>query len=178
MGITIFWHHIGREHEIPYGSSIQRNNKQVVEAYLKKKEDLALASGHRYIRVDSHTLIELPREHDPFFIIVYDINKGIQYSFKYKDKSGWLIDIIDAIEVRENVYCIQDLFIDIYLSSDGTYQVQDLDEFYQAASLGVLSAEQSKQCLYKLNLVIEELENNVFPNPKLEKILATYSTWE
>ncbi|MET1013314.1 MAG: hypothetical protein ABWX61_02230 [Paenisporosarcina sp.] len=180
MDTFIFWNHLGREHGgLAYTSDIRKNSPQVV------KESLSLKEKHYrnkkipniFIRYDNSTLIEhSPPESEKNYIIVYSIDRGLQFSLNYKTGySWWLVDIVNIQEVRPNVFCVHDLFIDIAINIDGSYKVLDIDEFNTAIRLNIFSKELMIQSFESLHSILSELNLNSFPNKLLIDIEGKYS---
>ncbi|MDP4164004.1 MAG: hypothetical protein Q8906_16305 [Bacillota bacterium] len=177
--LFIFWHHVGREHGgLDYTEDIRKNSLQDIQMYLEIKENHYRNVDHpnRFLRYDESTLIELPPlKSGQSFIIVYSIPDGFQFSLNYKTKyPGWIIDIVDIEEIRPNVFCIHDLFIDIAVSETGRYQVLDIDEYETAISLNVMTTEQIQRSLKSFHAILTELNSNNFPDRKLGVIKEQY----
>lgn len=177
--ISIFWNHVGREHEVfQYANEIKKNsdeikNKKIELCIQKCKQN---KTTNRFIKYNSNILIETPNpENLENFIIVYCIDTGLQFSLNYKKKySWWLIDIVDIEEVGENIYCVHDLFIDISVEKNGTYRVLDIDEFEYACSIGVLTKEQITKSIKSLANALNILNANLFPQTWLKEIVLQY----
>ncbi|KAA9002084.1 hypothetical protein F4V43_13570 [Paenibacillus spiritus] len=179
METLIFWNHVGREHGgLEYAPDIRKNPPDVIAQALALKERRCRdnAASTRYIRYDDVTLLELPASPaDRPFLIVYRLDLGLQYSLHYKTRyPWWLIDIVDIREIRPNVFCVHDLFIDVALNPDGSYQVLDLDEYRTAIRLGVLGPEQVDGSLKSLHLILSDLHSGHFPNEWLNQLQQTF----
>jgi hypothetical protein len=111
-----FWNQVGREHGgLDYADDIRKNSPEVIQKCLVLKEQRCRNSNHldRFVRYDESTLLELPSP-----------QSGKKY---LKSKYPWLlIDIVDIQEIRPNVFCVNDLFIDILVNFDGSYHVLEL----------------------------------------------------
>ncbi|WP_409251981.1 DUF402 domain-containing protein [Bacillus sp. SCS-153A] len=121
-------------------------------------------------------MIELPPEKSPKkFIIIYLMDLGLQFSWGFKSShEGWLIDIVQYEKKREGSICVHDLLIDIRVFADGSYHVVDMDEFYEAFHLGVLSEEQVGHSLKALSFILEKLNRNEFPGGEIEELKKRY----
>lgn len=180
MDLIIFWNHVGREHGgLEYTDDIRKNSPEIIQEALVLKEHRCRNGGqlNRFVRYDESTLIELsPLQSDQKYIIVYCIDRGIQFSLNLKSKyPWWLIDIVDIQEIRPNVFCVNDLFIDISVNLDGSYHVFDMDDFETAISLGVMTPEQISRSLRSLHSMLTELNSKAFPNEILKDIQQKYT---
>jgi hypothetical protein len=179
LELLIFWNHVGREHGgLDYAEDIRRNPPEVIQKNLELKEQLCRKSNqiNRFVRYDEATLIELPpAQSEKKYIIVYFIDKGLQFSLNFKTKyPWWLIDIVDVQEIKTNVFCIHDLFIDISVNTDGSYIVYDMDDFERAFSLAALTHDQISRGLRSLHTILTELNAKKFPNNILKDIVRKY----
>ena len=177
--LFIFWNHVGREHGgIKYADDIRKSPLQDIHHCMELKEQhyRNIELPNRFVRYDDSILLELPAlNSNEQFIIIYYIDRGLQFSLNHKSKyPWWLIDIIDVQEIRPNVFCVHDLFIDISVNPDGSYQVLDIDDYETAISLNVMSKEQIKRSLKSLHSILTELNSNNFPNTKLNDIKEKY----
>jgi predicted RNA-binding protein associated with RNAse of E/G family len=179
--ILIYWHHVGREHGgLTYAPTIQKNSLKVVNNTLKLKEDRIRQQDRpcQFIKYDSNTLVELPPENsDSNFIIVYFIDQGLQFELNDRFSTyRWMIDIVDIEEMKPNVFCVHDYFIDIAVHDDSSYQVLDLDEFTIAFESDVMTKEQVTKSLTSFDVIIEELNRGEFPNQRLSNVVQRYMT--
>jgi ribosome biogenesis SPOUT family RNA methylase Rps3 len=177
----IFWHFAGREHGgLNYTTDIRNNSSDVISKCKSIKEEFAkdIKKPNRFIKYDSNTLIELsPEESENKFIFVYFMDLGIQLEFN--ETKNWLvmIDIVEVKEIKESVFCVTDLFLDIEVQVDGSYKVLDIDEFEEAISLGVLDKEQISWSLKALHIAIDKLNNKELVDNRLVKIQRQFETF-
>lgn len=179
MDLVIFWNHVGREHGgLDYAEDIRKNSPEVIQKCLELKEQLCRNNyqPNKFVRYNESTLIEFPSSQcDEKYIIIYSIDRGLQFSLNLKSKyPWWLIDVVDITEIRPNVFCVHDLFIDISVNLDGSYHVLDIDEFEMAVSLNILSQEQITQSLKSLHSILDELNSKTFPNETLKDLEQQY----
>jgi uncharacterized protein len=179
MNIQILWNHIGREHGgLSYTSDIRKNSTEVIQAALKLKEERMIrdSNPNQFIRYNQTTLIELPpKQINEEFIIIYDIERGLQFSLQYKQRyPWWLIDIVEVEEIKPNLYCVHDLFIDISVNKDGSYNVLDMEEFHEAIQLKILSQKQTQNSINSLQLALHMLNSGEFPPPLVKEIQQRY----
>ncbi|TWT13330.1 DUF402 domain-containing protein [Planomicrobium sp. CPCC 101079] len=179
MDLLIFWNHIGREHGgLEYARDIRKNRESVIERYRDEKERYArnTKKPNRFIRYNASTLVELPPlESNRKFLIIYLIKEGLQFSLNFKSKHPWwLIDVVDIRELKPDVFCVYDLFIDISVRPDGSYQVLDIDEFEEAVRLGILSGNQVAHSLKAFHSALTQLNEGNFPNGLLKELEEKY----
>ncbi|AZN42885.1 hypothetical protein [Paenibacillus albus] len=177
MDLRIFWNHVGREHGgLNYTDDIRKNAPEVIQQALELKVQRARGYRNRFIRYDESTLIELPApDSRDNFIIIYCIDRGLQFSMNFKPRYlWWLIDVVEIQEVQPGFFCVYDLFIDIAVNVDGSYQVMDMDEFEYALSLGVMTSEQVSRSLKSLHSALTELNSRTFPDDRLKRIHEQY----
>jgi hypothetical protein len=179
LDLVIFWNHVGREHGgLDYADDIRKNSPEVIQKSLELREQRCRNNGqlNRFVRYDETTLLELSSsQNDKKYIIIYCIDRGLQFSLNFKSRyPWWLIDIVDIQEIRPNVFCVHDLFIDISVNFDGSYHVYDMDDFEIALSSDVMSYEQISQGLKSFHAILCELNCKTFPNNILKDIQQKY----
>ncbi|EDL64606.1 DUF402 domain-containing protein [Bacillus sp. SG-1] len=179
MNVVVYWNHVGREHGgLEYTSDIRKNSPEIIEEALRLKENRALSQTepNRFLALNESLVIELPPENSlKKFIIIYQMDLGLQFSYGFKNShEGWLIDIVDYEKKPDGLVCVHDLLIDIRVFEDGSYHVVDMDEFYEAYSLGALSKEQLEQSLRALSYILEKLNKGEFPGIEIEEIKERY----
>ena len=178
MDLNIFWNHVGREHGgLHYTEDIRKNSTETIQNCLELKERRCETDPlGRYVRLDINTLLELPTIHNnKKYLIVYDLKNGLQYSLNFKSKyPWWVIDIVDIVEIKPNVFCSYDLFIDISVHKDGSYKVLDIDEYEEALRLNVMSQEQISKSLKSFHHALSILNTNSFPYPLLVQLEKQY----
>ncbi len=180
METFIFWNHIGREHGgVSYTSDIRLNSLDVRAQALELKYQHAKnqANPNQFLQWDENTLVELPpSSSEKKFVIVYFLDKGLQYSFGFKTKYPcWLIDVIDVEIVEDGVYCVHDLFLDITVNEDLSYSVLDVDEFLEAIEKQVITSKQIRHSIHALKEAMDELNRFDFPNSRLKNIISNIS---
>ncbi len=90
----------------------------------------------------------------------YDI--GRIYNLK-NEWTGYYCDIIKPVTRYVGKFEIVDLFLDLWISPDGSYEIQDEDEFENAVSNGHISQGLSVQARNALTELISEVESGDFP---------------
>ena len=179
MNVVVYWNHVGREHGgLENTNDIRKNSPEIIEEALRLKEARALsqAEPNRFLALSESLVIELPPENSlKKFIIIYQMDLGLQFSYGFKTShGGWLIDIVEYEKKRDGLICVHDLLIDIRVFEDGSYHVVDMDEFYEAYSLGALSKEQLEKSLRALSYILAKLNKGEFPEKDIEEVKECY----
>jgi hypothetical protein len=175
---NIFWHHVGREHGLlEYAPDIRKNDEEIIKNTLKAKEEWLLNQEipNTFLKIDENTLIELPpKSSNENFLFIYLIDLGLQ--FELNDSKNWysMVDIVEIHEIKKDVYCVSDLFIDIEVYTDGNYHVLDINEYEEAIKLNVINDEQISRSLSSFHYIIDELNRKEFPNDRLKGIINQF----
>ena len=85
----------------------------------------------------------------------YDIGKIYNLNSEW---TGYYCDIIKPVNRQVGTFEIVDLYLDVWVSPDNSFEIQDEDEFETAVRNGDIShelAEQARKALSKLILTIE-----------------------
>ena len=92
----------------------------------------------------------------------YDVGKVYNLDNEW---TGYYCDIMKPVKRRINVagkldyFEITDLFLDLWINPDGTYQIQDEDEFEAAVQNGAIDAELERKAREVLTALIVEVES-------------------
>lgn len=99
-------------------------------------------------------------------ISCYFLNKGFKVSKFYKKDGSllyWYCDIIYYEQKSgENTFEFTDLLIDVILYENGFMKIVDLDEFAEALDLNLISLEQIKLALKRLDSLLSLIYNGGF----------------
>ena len=93
----------------------------------------------------------------------YDVGKVYNLDNEW---TGYYCDILKPVKRHVNVagkldcFEITDLFLDLWINPDGTYQIQDEDEFEEAVQNGAIDAELERKARSVLNTLIAEVEES------------------
>ena len=93
----------------------------------------------------------------------YDVGKVYNLDNEW---TGYYCDILKPVKRRVNVagkldrFEITDLFLDLWINPDGTYQIQDEDEFEEAIQNGAIDAELKRKAQSVLTALIAEVEES------------------
>ena len=91
----------------------------------------------------------------------YDVGKVYNLDNEW---TGYYCDIMKPVKRSTNVegkldcFEITDLFLDLWINPDGTYAIQDEDEFEEAIQAGAIDTELEKKAWNVLNALIAEVE--------------------
>ena len=102
----------------------------------------------------------------------YDVGKVYNLDNEW---TGYYCDIMKPVKRRVNVagkldcFEITDLFLDLWINPDGTYQIQDEDEFEEAIQNGAIDAELEKKARSVLTALITEVEEGRL-EPRLQAV--------
>ena len=92
----------------------------------------------------------------------YDVGKVYNLENRW---TGYYCDIMKPVKRSIDVngklarFEITDLFLDLWINPDGTYQIQDEDEFADAVQQGAIDAELERRSLEVLKTLIAEVES-------------------
>jgi predicted RNA-binding protein associated with RNAse of E/G family len=75
------------------------------------------------------------------------------------------------VEGKPDCFEITDLFLDLWINPDGTYEIQDEDEFEDAVRDGAIDAELEKKAWNVLNALIAEVEAGHFES-RMQAVLS------
>ena len=102
----------------------------------------------------------------------YDVGKVYNLDNEW---TGYYCDIMKPVKRRVNVagkldcFEITDLFLDLWINPDGTYQIQDEDEFEEAIQNGAIDPELEKKARDVLTALIAEVEEGRL-EPRLQAV--------
>ena len=90
----------------------------------------------------------------------YDIGKIYNLEDHF---TGYYCDIILPMKRLETHFEITDLFLDLWVSPDGSYQVEDEDEFESAIAQNWIETDLANRARNALQDLIAEIESGAFP---------------
>ncbi len=102
----------------------------------------------------------------------YDVGKVYNLANEW---TGYYCDIMKPVKRSVNVagklecFEITDLFLDLWINPDGTYEVQDEDEFEEAVQNGAIDAELESSARDVLKSLIAEVEEGHLES-RLQKV--------
>ena len=99
----------------------------------------------------------------------YDIGKIYNLKNKW---TGYYCDIILPMERTSDEFVIVDLILDLWVTPDGSYEIQDEDEFENALENGIIDTDLANKARNALNNLIDEVETGSFP-PEFVKNFRT-----
>ena len=92
----------------------------------------------------------------------YDVGKVYNLDNRW---TGYYCDIMKPVKRRVDrtgkldCFEITDLFLDLWINPDGTYQIQDEDEFAEAVQNGAIDTELERKAREVLTALIAEVES-------------------
>ncbi len=90
----------------------------------------------------------------------YDIGK----IYNLKDEwTGYYCDIMKPVKRSPDQFEIVDLFLDLWVTPNGNYEIQDEDEFETALEEGIISTELAEKARHALDDLISEVVSGKFP---------------
>lgn len=90
----------------------------------------------------------------------YDIGKIYNLDNEW---TGYYCDIIKPVIRSSDKFEIIDLFLDLWVSPNGSYEIQDEDEFETAIQAGFISSDLAKKARNALIDLIDEVTTGRFP---------------
>lgn len=105
----------------------------------------------------------------------YDVGKVYNLDNEW---TGYYCDIMKPVKRSINVageldcFEITDLFLDLWVNPDGTYQIQDEDEFAEAVQSGAIDAKLERQARDVLTALIAEVEVGRLES-RLQEVFST-----
>lgn len=77
--------------------------------------------------------------------------------------AGYYSDLTNLLVKREDGYHLTDLFLDLWLTPDGTLHELDWDEFEEASAQGVLTPDQQTLARQAMARLVAEAASGVYP---------------
>ncbi|MDE0019543.1 MAG: DUF402 domain-containing protein [Candidatus Poribacteria bacterium] len=96
----------------------------------------------------------------------YDVGKVYNLDNEW---TGYYCDVLKPVKRRVDTagkldcFEITDLFLDLWVNPDGTYAIQDEDEFQEAVQNGAIDPELEAKARDVLSALIVEVETGKFP---------------
>lgn len=105
----------------------------------------------------------------------YDVGKVYNLNNEW---TGYYCDIMKPVKRSMNTtgeldcFEITDLFLDLWVNPDGSYEIQDEDEFEEAIQTGAISSELAEKARDTLSALIVEVETGKFPPQIVQKYIT------
>ena len=107
---------------------------------------------------------------DDNFSVVWFVFTGLWYGIAKvynlnNEWTGYYCDIMEPVKRdtdvarKPNYFEITDLFLDLWINPDGTYEIQDEDEFEEAVREGVINTKLKKKARGALKALIVEVKS-------------------
>lgn len=135
-------------------------NNDIIITTQKISPSSPIIFNGREVLADNYTAIWFV-----FTDLWYDIGKIYNPDNEW---TGYYCDIIMPVTRSETKFEIVDLFLDLWVSPEGSYSIQDEDEFEEAVKNGVISDDIAEKAMNTLDYLIEETTEGRFP-PKVVK---------
>ena len=109
-----------------------------------------------------------------FIGLWYDVGKVYNLENKW---TGYYCDVLKPVKRSVDVngklnrFEITDLFLDLWINPDGTYEIQDEDEFEEAVQNGAIDAALERKALEVLKTLIAEVESGHVEH-RLQEIMS------
>ncbi len=101
----------------------------------------------------------------------YDIGKIYNLNNEW---TGYYCDIIKPVNRQVGTFEIVDLFLDVWVSPDNSFEIQDEDEFETAIRNGDISHELAEQARKALSELILTIEAGQFPPEFVENFTTPF----
>ena len=104
----------------------------------------------------------------------YDVGKVYNLNNEW---TGYYCDIMKPVKRHVDAtgtldcFEITDLFLDLWINPDNTYEIQDEDEFEEAVRGGAIDAELERKAMEVLNTLIAEVEDGRIER-RLHKVIC------
>ncbi len=106
-----------------------------------------------------------------FTSLWYDIGKIYNLNNEW---TGYYCDIIKPVNREVCTFEIVDLFLDLWVSPDNSFEIQDADEFENAVRNGDISHELAEQACKALSELILTIETGQFPPEFVENFTIPF----
>ncbi len=130
-------------------------NKEVIVTSQRVKPSSPIVLNGETVLGDNFTAVWFV-----FTGLWYDIGKIYNLNNEW---TGYYCDIIMPTKRSSDEFEIVDLFLDLWVSPDGSYEIQDEDEFETALAEGVIGTELAEKTRNALNDLINEVASGRFP---------------
>ena len=106
----------------------------------------------------------------------YDVGKVYNLNNEW---TGYYCDIMKPVKRSMNTtgeldcFEITDLFLDLWVNPDGSYEIQDEDEFEEAIQTGAISPELAEKAQDTLSALIVEVETGNFPPQFVQEYITS-----
>jgi len=175
----LIWWRFGYEHG---DDDLQANTPEIVRQHLSKKVikfNKTERENWRWYQVNPNLIVERwddsPLHSGPNTTIYYLLDKGMavieDVCFEPPDdKWKWYIPIADFFFDEElNAWVMKDLFLDICVEGDDkTYQIIDLPDLACALDLKLITKEESRKVIDRINRIAGEVTAGKFPFQEIE----------
>ena len=143
------------DHISYYNQILLYENDDMIITTQKISPSSPIIINGREVLADNYTAIWFV-----FTDLWYDIGKIYNLD---SELTGYYCDIIMPVTRSKTKFEIVDLFLDLWISLEGGYAIQDENEFEEAVKIGVISKEIADKARKTMDFLIEEVTEDRFP---------------
>ena len=127
-------------------------------------DEIVNLKNDKIVYIDAHKIktewtVLKPRDDFSHGVSWYFLDKGFKVSKFFKADGELHCIYCDIVEYEylqaENAYIFSDLLVDVVIQSDGSVNVLDVGEIAEALDSSLISLEQAKDALIKLDALLE-----------------------
>ncbi len=174
------WWRYGKEHG---GDDFRLNPQDVVAAHVQRKVARFRQTPQaewRWWRVDHDLIVERPPARERPFgedtCIYYLLEKGVSvienvYFPPPDDRWKWYIHISDFVFDDDlDTWLMKDLICDVMVAHDDrSYHIFNLPDMAQALDVGLITTDQTRQILGRIDWLVNLLAGGEFPLPEVSR---------
>ncbi len=175
----IIWWRYGKEHG---DDELRLNPPEVVRAHWLRKINRFCdtpEAAWRWYKAGEDLIVERWDENGPDTRIYYLLDRGLLVIENIHlpapdDNWKWLINVCDYIyETDLGVWLMKGLFLKVCVEADNrTYHLVDLPDVAQALDAGLITCDDSRNLLQRVDRVVNQVAHGRFPYPEIETAQA------
>jgi hypothetical protein len=175
----IIWWRYGKEHG---DDELRINPPEVVRGHWLRKINRFCDTpdgAWRWFQVNEDMIVERWDENGPDTCIYYLLDRGLFvieniHLPEPDDNWKWLICLCDYIyDVELGVWLVKSLFLKVCVEADNhAYHLVDLPDLAQALDTGLISCEDSRDLLRRVDEIVNQVARGQFPFPEIETAQA------
>ena len=132
-------------------------DENVIVTFQRVKPSAPIVQEGEIVLGDNFTVV---------WFVFTDLWYGVAKVYNLNNEwTGYYCDIMEPVKRgvgvagKPDYFKITDLFLDLWINPDGTYQIQDEDEFEDAVQEGIINTELEKETRSALKSLIAEVES-------------------
>ena len=132
-------------------------DENVIVTFQQVKPSSSIVQKGEIVLGDNFTVV---------WFVFTDLWYGVAKVYNLNNEwTGYYCDIMEPVKRgvgvagKPDYFKITDLFLDLWINPDGTYQIQDEDEFEDAVQEGIINTELEKETRGALKSLIAEVES-------------------